>query len=58
MKRSVLNTLANVLAIIFIVFLMIKVSVPMGSILLISFIIFKLTINKHLIYIRRSFIFL
>ncbi|MDK0617872.1 tetratricopeptide repeat protein [Clostridium perfringens] len=54
MKRSVLNTFANVLAIIFIVFLMIKVSVPMGSILLISFIIFKLTINKHLIYMFKG----
>ncbi len=31
MKRSILNTLLNVLSIIFIVFLMIKVSVPMGE---------------------------
>ncbi len=54
MKRSILNTLLNVLAIIFIVFLMIKVSVPMGSILLLSFIIFKLTINKHLIYMFKG----
>ena len=54
MKRSVLNTLLNVLAIIFIVFLMIKVSVLTGSILLLSFIIFKLTINKHLIYMFKG----
>ena len=54
MKRSILNTLLNVFAIIFIVFLMIKVSVPMGSVLLLSFIIFKLTINKHLIYMFKG----
>ena len=54
MKRSILNTLLNVLAIVFIVFLMIKVSVLTGSILLLSFIIFKLTINKHLIYMFKG----
>jgi len=53
-KRSILNTLLNVLAIVFIVFLMIKVSVLTGSILLLSFIIFKLTINKHLIYMFKG----
>ena len=54
MKISILNTLLNVLAIIFIVFLMIKVSMPTGSILLLSFTIFKLTINKHLIYMFKG----
>ncbi|EOU1840151.1 hypothetical protein IZT14_000334 [Clostridium perfringens] len=54
MKISILNTLLNVLAIIFIVFLMIKVSMPTGIILLLSFTIFKLTINKHLIYMFKG----
>lgn len=54
MKKSGLKTILNILAVLAIFFLMIKVSVPMGSILLISFIIFKLTMNKHLIYMFKG----
>lgn len=54
MKSSVLNTLFNILAIIIIGFLMLKVSVLLGSLLLLSFIIFKLSMNKHLIYMFRG----
>lgn len=54
MKKSGLKTLLNVLAVVAIFFLMVKVSVPMGSILLVSFIIFKITMNKHLIHMFKG----
>ncbi|MGG5462608.1 tetratricopeptide repeat protein [Clostridium sp. B9] len=54
MNKKGAKNLLNLLIVIGIVFFMIKVSLLMGSILLISFLVFKLTVNKHLIHMFKG----